>query len=52
MNVLHGRLEALEKVGAGALADQALLKLVRLHLLWFNGNGHLEKRETMSGGGV
>jgi hypothetical protein len=32
MNVLHGRLEALEKVGAGALADQALLKLVRLHL--------------------
>jgi hypothetical protein len=32
MNVLHGRLEALEKVGAEALADQALLKLIRLHL--------------------
>jgi hypothetical protein len=32
MNVLHNRVEALEKVGAGALADQALLKLVRLHL--------------------
>jgi hypothetical protein len=32
MNVVHGRLEALEKVGAGALADQALLKLIRLHL--------------------
>ena len=32
MNVLYGRVEALEKVGAGALADQALLKLVRLHL--------------------
>jgi hypothetical protein len=32
MSVLHERLEALEKVGAGALADQALLKLVRLHL--------------------
>jgi hypothetical protein len=32
MSVLHVRLKALEKVGAGALADQALLKLVRLHL--------------------
>jgi hypothetical protein len=32
MNRLHERIEALEKVGAGALADQALLKLVRLHL--------------------
>ena len=32
MNVLYERFEALEKVGAGALADQALLKLVRLHL--------------------
>ena len=32
MNMLHERIEALEKVGAGALADQALLKLVRLHL--------------------
>jgi hypothetical protein len=32
MSVLHERLKALEKVGAGALADQALLKLVRLHL--------------------
>jgi hypothetical protein len=32
MNVLHGRVDALEKVGARALADQALLKLVRLHL--------------------
>jgi hypothetical protein len=32
MNVLHERVEALEKIGAGALADQALLKLVRLHL--------------------
>ena len=32
MSVLHERVEALEKVGAGALADQALLKLVRLHV--------------------
>jgi hypothetical protein len=32
MNVLHERVEALEKVGAGALADQALLKLIRLQL--------------------
>ena len=32
MNLLHERLKALEKVGAGALADQVLLKLVRLHL--------------------
>jgi hypothetical protein len=32
MSVLHERVEALEKVGAGVLADQALLKLVRLHL--------------------
>ena len=32
MSVLHERLEVLEKVGAGDLADQALLKLVRLHL--------------------
>jgi hypothetical protein len=32
MNVLHERVDALEKIGAGALADQALLKLVRLHL--------------------
>ena len=29
--MLHERVEALEKIGAGALADQALLKLVRLH---------------------
>jgi hypothetical protein len=32
MNVLHERVEALKKIGAGALADQALLKLIRLHL--------------------
>ena len=32
MNVLRERIEALEKVGAGPLADEALLKLVRLHL--------------------
>jgi hypothetical protein len=32
MSVLRERLEVLEKVGAGDLADQALLKLVRLHL--------------------
>jgi hypothetical protein len=32
MNALHIRVEALEKVGAGALADQALWKLIRLHL--------------------
>src|SRR5262245_24051211 len=32
MSVLHERAEALEKIGAGALADQALLKLIRLHL--------------------
>jgi hypothetical protein len=32
MSVLHERAEALEKIGAGALADQALLKLIRLHV--------------------
>ena len=32
MSVLYERAEALEKIGAGALADQALLKLIRLHL--------------------
>ena len=32
MSLLYERVEALEKIGAGALADQALLKLVRLHL--------------------
>jgi hypothetical protein len=30
--MLHERVEALEKVGVGALADQALLKLICLHL--------------------
>jgi hypothetical protein len=39
MSVLHERVEALEKVGAGALADQALLKLVRLH--WQKYEKHL-----------
>jgi hypothetical protein len=32
MHALQKRVEAMEKVGAGALADQALRKLVRLHL--------------------
>jgi hypothetical protein len=32
-SLLHERLEAPETVGAGDLADQALLKPVRLHLL-------------------
>jgi hypothetical protein len=32
MNMPHERVEAQEKVGAGVLADQALLNLVRLHL--------------------
>jgi hypothetical protein len=32
MSLLHERIKALEKIGAGALADQALLKLVRLHV--------------------
>ena len=32
MYALQKRIEAMEKVGAGALADQALRKLVRLHL--------------------
>ena len=32
MSVLHECIEALEKIGAGALAEQALLKLVRLHV--------------------
>jgi hypothetical protein len=32
MSTLHKRVEAMEKVGAGALADQALQKLIRLHL--------------------
>jgi hypothetical protein len=39
MNVLHERVEALRKVGAGALADQALLKLIRLH--WQKYEKHL-----------
>ena len=32
MSLLHERVEALEKIGAGALAEQALLKLMRLHV--------------------
>jgi len=32
MSALHKRIEAIEKVGAGALADQALRKLIRLQL--------------------
>jgi len=32
MSLLRERIEALEKVSAGALVDQALLKLVRLHI--------------------
>jgi hypothetical protein len=32
MNALHKRVQAMEKVGAGALADQALRKLIHLHL--------------------
>jgi hypothetical protein len=32
MSLLRERIEALEKVDAGALADQVLLKLLRLHL--------------------
>jgi hypothetical protein len=32
MSVLQKRVEAIEKVGAGTLADQALQKLIRLHL--------------------
>ena len=32
MHALQKRIEAMEKVGAGALADQALRKLIRLHL--------------------
>jgi hypothetical protein len=32
MRALHRKVDAMEKVGAGALADQALRKLIRLHL--------------------
>src|SRR5262245_47720773 len=32
MHALHRKVDAMEKVGAGALADQALRKLIRLHL--------------------
>jgi ferritin-like metal-binding protein YciE len=32
MHALQKKVEAMEKVGAGALADQALRKLIRLHL--------------------
>ena len=32
MRALQRKVEAMEKVGAGALADQALRKLIRLHL--------------------
>src|SRR5215831_21164250 len=32
MYALQKKVEAMEKVGAGALADQALRKLIRLHL--------------------
>ena len=32
MRALQKKVEAMEKVGAGALADQALRKLIRLHL--------------------
>ena len=32
MSVLQKRIEAMEKVGAGTLADQALRKLIRLQL--------------------
>ena len=32
MSALYKRVEAMDKVGAGALADRALQKLIRLHL--------------------
>jgi hypothetical protein len=32
MHALHKRVEAIEKVGAGALADQALRKLIHLQI--------------------
>ncbi len=32
MTTLHKKIEAMEKVGAEALADQVLWKLIRLHL--------------------
>lgn len=32
MTALQKKIEAMEKVGAGPLADQALRKLIRLHL--------------------
>jgi len=32
MSALQKRIEAMEKIGAGALADQALRKLIHLHL--------------------
>ena len=32
MNMLHERVKALEKVGAGTMAEQVLLKLIRMQL--------------------
>jgi hypothetical protein len=32
MSTLQQKIEAMEKVGAGAVADQALQKLIRLHV--------------------
>lgn len=32
MSALQRKVEAMEKIGAGALADQALQKLIRLHV--------------------
>jgi len=32
MSTLQQKIEAMEKVGAGAVADQALQKLIRLHM--------------------
>jgi hypothetical protein len=32
MSTLQQKIEVMEKVGAGDLADQALLKLIRLHM--------------------
>jgi hypothetical protein len=32
MSTLQQKIEAMEKIGAGAVADQALQKLIRLHM--------------------
>jgi len=45
MSALQKRIEAMEKVGAGALADQTLQKLISLHLQKYEKQLEEVKRE-------